>query len=245
MLAWGLGLAALGFGGPRTAAQDAPPDAPALRVARRIVTVLEAEPQTRTLAVLERVELVNDGAEPFVPRPGGPQGPMGVLRFALPRNAFDLMPDPQLGAHELVQVDRGFGSFMPVPPGETTVSFSYRVPYAGTRLDLALGTVYPTAALWLLVPADLAVESPDLRLEQTVDIGRLRYQVLVAEGLAAGQRVVVVLAGLPFTPRPWWLDETVQRAVALALAGLGVVGAGAYARACGPRPARPGLPEAP
>jgi len=210
----------------------------AIRVARRAITVMSAEPETRTLAIFERIELVNEADAPFVPSVTGGQGPMGLLRFGLPRNAFDLTLDPKLTAHEIIQVDRGFGSLLPLPPGATDVSLGYRVPYAGAEYELTASAVYPTTSLLLLAPADLAVSSPDLRLQHVADVGRLRYQVWTGEPLAAGQRVTVTIGGLPFTPRPWVLDETVQRATALALALLGVLGAWLYARARGGTVAR-------
>jgi hypothetical protein len=110
------------------------------------------------------------------------------------------------------------------------VNFSYRVPYAGGYYELSTNATYPTASVWLLVPADFPTTTTDLRLDRTVVVGRQQYNVFLADNLAAGQRVTTTIAGLPFTPRPWWLDETVQRGAAVALALLGVGIAWAYAR---------------
>ncbi len=208
---------------PVAAAQDQPGGAPPLTITRRAITVVEAEADSHTLAVFERVELRDGGDAPFVPSTDGGQGPMGLLRFALPPNAFDLTLDQQLDAYDVIQVDRGFASLMPVPPGATAVNFSYRIPYAGARYELNTNAVYPTDSLWVLVPADFATDSGDLALQTTADIGRQRFKVLTAENLGAGQRVGVTLGGLPFTPRPWVLDETVQRVGAAGLALLGVI----------------------
>ncbi len=217
---------------PATAQQGMPGagEPPPLQVGRQAVTILEIDEASHTVGVLERYELRNPSDAPFVPSTTGSQGPMGLLRFGLPRDAFDLTLDPQLAAHDIVQVDRGFASFMPVPPGQTDVTFTYRLPYARDSLDLPTVAVYPTAALWVLVPADLAVSSGGLEQREVVNIGRQRYQVLVAQDLAAGQRLTVSLSGLPFTPRPWLLDETVQRVAAAVLTLIGVLAAWAYAR---------------
>jgi hypothetical protein len=203
--------------------------APPLSVSRHAVTILEVDEDARTVSVLERYQLVNGGEETFVPSTTGSQGPMGLLRFGLPRGAFDLTLDQQLAAHEIIQVDRGFASLMPLPPGQTDVTYSYRLPYARDTLDLVATAVYPTAALWVLAPADLAVSGSNLQTDRVVDIGRQRYQLLAASDLAAGQRVTISVGGLPYTPRPWLLDETVQRAGAAALALLGVAAAALYA----------------
>ncbi|HZU05460.1 MAG TPA: hypothetical protein VFB73_05765 [Chloroflexota bacterium] len=238
-LAWGL-LAALalvlGVRAPAAAAQEG--EGEPLKIGQRLVTLLAADGDTRTLAVLERIELLNESDTTFVssatgplrPGEGGRAGPpQGLLRFALPRDAFDLTVDQRLGAYDVIQVDRGFGSLLPVPPGTTDVTFGYRVPYPSNTYEWSTTVVYPTAALRVLVPAEWSVASAVLRPVETVEIGRRRYQVLLAEQLAAGTRVSVTLEGLPFTPRPWLLEETVQRALALALAVIGVLGAWTYA----------------
>jgi hypothetical protein len=131
---------------------------------------------------------------------------------------------------------------MPVPPGASDVSFSYRLPYARDAYELNTGVVYPTATFWALVPANLSAASGELRAERVVDIGRQQYQLLVGQDLGAGQRVAVALAGLPFTPRPWPLEEGVQRGAALALTVLGVLAACAYAWRRGRVPASAGSP---
>jgi hypothetical protein len=238
---------ALGVLAPAAAAQEAA-GAP-LKIGQRLVTLMAADGDTHTLAVLERIELLNESDATFVssttapPRgeSSGPTGPpQGLLRFALPRDAFDLTVDQRLGAYDVLQVDRGFGSLLPVPPGATDVTFGYRVPYPSSTYEWSTTVVYPTASLRVLVPAEWSVTSAVLRPAETVEIGRRRYQVLLAEQLAAGTRVSVTLEGLPFTPRPWLLEETVQRALALALAVLGVLGAWAYAWRRGRVPLRAG-----
>jgi hypothetical protein len=236
MIAVNCGTLAAGWGSgsglePSAAtAQEMPPSPPGLSIGRRAITILEVDPSSRTLMIFERLELRNESDTPFVPSLNGTQGPMGLLRFALPRNAFDLTLDEQLSAQDVIQVDRGFASLLTLPPGATDVNFSYRVPYAGGDYELSTNATYPTASVWLLVPADFPTTTTDLRLDRTVVVGRQQYNVFLADNLAAGQRVTTTIAGLPFTPRLWWLDETVQRGAAVALALLGVGIAWAYAR---------------
>ena len=71
----------------------------------------------------------------FTPSMGGAQGPMGLLRFGLPRNAFDLTMDERLSAFDVIQVDRGFASLLPLPPGSTDVTsvIACRTRAPGTR----------------------------------------------------------------------------------------------------------------
>jgi hypothetical protein len=203
-------------------------EGPSLQIARRVITILGADEQRQALEVLERVDLRNPGDAPFVPDLTGAAGPMGVLRFALPRGAYDLALDDRLGSAETLPVDRGFGSLLAVPPGTTDVTFAYRVPYTGHEFALDTGVVYPTDSVLVLVPRPLEACSPQLTPRETVPIGQREYQVLVGERLAAGQRLVVTLAGLPYTPRPWLLDAPVQRALAAGLAAASVGAVVAY-----------------
>lgn len=225
-------LAALSLLCPLAARAQQPPApaaAPPLEIARRVVTIIGADEASHALEVLERVELRNTSDAPFVPSTSGGMGPMGILRFALPRGAFDLTPDERLASADIIPVDRGFGSLLTLPPGVTDATFAYRVPYAGRQFELSAGVVYPTDSLLLLVPEGLSVESSDLRPRETVAIGRQRYQVLAAENLAAGARPAATLGNLPFTPRPWLLEEPVQRAIAAALAAGSIVAVWWYA----------------
>jgi hypothetical protein len=217
--------------GPTAAhAQGETAAAASIQVTRRVVTVLRADEATQTLAILERLDFSNRADTPFLPSTTGSQGPMGLLRFSLPRGAFDLTLDERLAAHEIVQVDRGFASTLPLPPGDTEVTFGYRVPYGPGSVELATTAVYPTALAWFMVPADFSLQSGELQPAESVELGRRRYDIWTARDLAAGQRLTLTLAGLPFIPRPWWLDETVQRGAALALAVFGVGAAWVYAR---------------
>ena len=207
------------------AAESAPP----LEIGRRVITVLSADGERHALEILERVEIRNPTDAPFAPDPGGGMGPMGVLRFSLPRGAYDLTLDERLSSAAAIPVDRGFGSLLTIPPGTTDVTFAYRVPYTGREFELNTGVVYPTDSVLVLVPESLEATSPHLALRETIPIGRQRYQVLGADGLAAGQRLAVTLAGLPFTPRPWLLDPGVQRTIAAGLAAASIAAVAAYA----------------
>ncbi|HLI28818.1 MAG TPA: hypothetical protein VKZ60_17270 [Chloroflexota bacterium] len=216
---------------PLTARAQAPAadNPPPLQIARRVITVLGADTERQALEILERVDLRNPADTPFVPDPAGAGGPMGVLRFALPRGAYDLALDDRLSSAETIPVDRGFGSLLTLPPGTTDVTFAYRVPYTGRTFALDTGVVYPTDSVLVLVPRPLEASGPQLTPRETVPIGRQEYQVLAGAGLAAGQRLVVTVDNLPYTPRPWLLEAPVQRALAAAGAAASVAAVAAYA----------------
>ena len=83
----------------------------------------------------------------------------------------------------------------------------------------------PTVSLWVLVQGDSPTTTTDLRLDRVAEVGRQRYQVLIADN-PTGQRVTVTLAGLPFVPTAMVArrDAAAQRR-----------------RRAGPRRSRPGL----
>ena len=103
-----------------------------------------------------------------------------------------------LNANSVVQIDRGFGVFMPLLPGEREVAFGYQVPYSGSSIDLIKRTVYPTDnfAILALEEHNLRIDSEDLTVQAT-PIGDRRYVVGSAESLTARAEVKVRVEGLP------------------------------------------------
>lgn len=198
------------------------PTDPGLRASQVFVSVSVAKDSPQDLVVTEVVKLVNPSDRTFVPQPGGPGGPMGLVRFGLPLGARGLEPGWGLDAKEMVQVDRGFGSLTPVPPGDNAFRFSYRVPFtgAGDVLEKSL----PYGAELFRVLADESgpkVASPALTLEQGLDAKGSKLFVWSARQLAPGTRLSLELSGLP--ARPVWArvaDEPAAPFVGAALLAL-------------------------
>lgn len=125
------------------------PEAPERRVELPVYETTDADPgvrATKTLLVLgavdrERQEIVvmevvtqlNPSDRTFVPSVSGPAGPMGLPRFGLPAGAIGLEPAMGTTPEQIIQVDRGFASTAPLPPGEGTVAYTYRLPYAAPQ----------------------------------------------------------------------------------------------------------------
>ena len=179
---------------------EASQDVSVVRVITDVLIVAPGEEQSGMLAVIEVVRLANQSDRTFLATGGAGAGaPMDrVLRFALPANAQDLTMISGLNADSVVQIDRGFGVFMPLLPGEREVAFGYQVPYAGSSLDLIKRTVYPTDnfAILALEEHNLRINSEDLTVQAT-PIGDRRYVVGSAESLTARADVRVRIEGLP------------------------------------------------
>ena len=125
---------------------EASQDASVVRVVTDVLIIAPGEESSGMLSVIEIVRLANDSDRTFLATGGAGTGaPMDrVLRFALPVDAQDLTMLSGLNAQNVVQIDRGFGVFMPLLPGEREVMFGYQLPYSGSTLSLTKRTVYPT-----------------------------------------------------------------------------------------------------
>lgn len=172
---------------------------PGVRVRRASLILARPDPSSQTLQAIEAQTLENPSDRTFVPNATGPAGPMGLVRFPLPPQAGSLQLGPGLDGAEIVQVDRGFATSMPLPPGTTDVVFAYRFPYVGGQpLAWERRTPYPTAELRVLQASDgPLLESPDLQETAPVQLDGRDYRHYLARDLAAGGKVGLTLRGLP------------------------------------------------
>lgn len=197
---------------------DSTTDSGALRIRSHTLLVAGATPQPPQLRLLELLAVENTGQRTFISRPGGAGGPMGLLRFALPPGANDLVGGAGLQGAQLLQVDRGFAALTAILPGRRDLSFAYQVPYTADSASLPRSVIYPTdlfRVLWRR--GSLEVRGEGLAPQADVDIGGARYGVAVAQGLAAGSHLELRVSGLPLPPAPWpWERREVLRWLVLA-----------------------------
>ncbi len=178
---------------------EASQDASVVRVVTDVLFVAPGEEGSGMLGVIEVVRLANDSDRTYLATGvAGGGAPMNVLRFALPADAEDLTMLSGLNAQNVVQIDRGFGVFMPLLPGEREVAFGYQIPYSGSTLELNKRTVYPTDHFAILALEEHALQFNSSQLEvHATPIGDRRYLVGAANSLTARADVSVQVAGLP------------------------------------------------
>jgi hypothetical protein len=193
---------------------DASSDDTAIQIASAVLVILGLDPSTQVAQVLETVKLHNGGKHTFLPSTDGPRGPMGLLRFGLPKGAGNLTPDGRLGASTIIQVDTGFATNLPVPPGDTEVSYSYEIAYGalsdGGYVSLSKNLPYPTDLLRVLaVPGDFIIQSEQL-IDQGVDtVGSRQYRRMEGRNLPAHGELSLELRKLPLilpvlrSSNPW------------------------------------------
>ncbi len=179
---------------------EASQDASVVRVITDVLIISPGEEQSGMLAVIEVVRFANESDRTYLATGAAGGGAImdRILRFALPANAQDLTMLSGMNAENVVQIDRGFGVFMPLLPGEREVAFGYQVPYAGSSLDLVKRTVYPTDnfAILALEEHNLRMVSDQLKVQAT-PIGDRSYVVGSTDSLAARAEVRVRVEGLP------------------------------------------------
>jgi hypothetical protein len=177
------------------------PTDPGLHASQVLVSVALAKDAPSDLVVTELVKLVNTSDRTFVPQTNGPDGPMGLVRFGLPTGAKSFEPGLGLDARQVVQVERGFASLAPVPPGDSLFRFSYRVPLHAA--EDALEKSLPYGADLLRVVAEEGgprVSGSTLTFEQTVDGKGSKLLVWAAHDLPPGTRLSIELSDLPGPP---------------------------------------------
>ena len=174
-----------------------------IRVQTDVLLISRADSGEGTLTVVEVVTLVNSGDRTFVPDLSEP-GSMSFLRFSRPAGARELEVASDLSGGEVVTVGTGFALTVPVKPGAHQVSYTYRLPYEGGRLEFEhsfpmgadtfqlllneeAGTLLPVAGLATLPPPDVS-----------------GYSAWGAQQQGPGSRMTLKLEDLP---RPPWHER--------------------------------------
>jgi 5-hydroxyisourate hydrolase-like protein (transthyretin family) len=121
-----------------------------------------------------------------------------TLRFSLPDNAGDLdFGDVEMEA-SMVATEEGFASTRRIPPGQTQVLYSYRVPYVGSPLTLRRTILYPTGNVDLLVPSTgVQVDTEQLAYDGLTTAGDDTYLHFYAVDLARDTTIEIGLSGSP------------------------------------------------
>jgi hypothetical protein len=149
------------------------------------------------IPVAELVTVVNAGQHTYVGAAAPANGkPMNLLRFALPAGATNVVTRTGFDNAQTIQVDRGFATTATVPPGQTQFSFTFNLPYDGTRAALTYKAIYPTARVVVIAPTALHLLAPALQAT-SAPAGSGHIQVWQSQAVPAGASVSVGLSDLP------------------------------------------------
>ncbi|MGH2748256.1 MAG: hypothetical protein ACRDKB_10070 [Actinomycetota bacterium] len=130
-------------------------------------------PDEGDIAVIESVRVVNDGELAYIGR--GDENAQ-TLGFALPAGAEAggvQIIDSSIDVPEIVRTSFGFATTIAIPPGETQVTYSYRLQGVTGAFDLSRPALYPIAELTVHAADPLAIDSPRLQPAGEIDLERI------------------------------------------------------------------------
>lgn len=167
----------------------------------------KADKETRMVAVLEIVQLVNTSDFTYVAETNTP---MGLLRFGLPPGAESLKVDTRLLGADVVQVDRGFAVLAAIPPGQHDIMYTYEFPYTSSVETFTKSLPFGAEEIRILSPDDaIVLYSDELGDPEMITIGDRPYQLIKQADLARGSEFTVTLSNLP---RATFLDDLLYSA---------------------------------
>ena len=155
--------------------------------------------RSRSMAILEMVQLVNSGDRIFVPdaAPSGTSMPQ-LVRFALPAGYQNLTVESDLPEGGVVEIDRGFGLNNSVPPGKFALLFSYSVGYKGDSITFNRTLPLGTSDLRTLIqPSYGHIYLDGYSEAEQVKLGDTNYRVQRGTNYLPGTSVQILFTELP------------------------------------------------
>lgn len=158
------------------------------------------------LGVIESVTVLNQGTEAYIGRAGSSTGSEDTtsLAFSLPGRAIEsqvAIVDSDLNLPALVPSEFGFGITAAIPPGETNITYSYKVEGDGGSYDLSREALYPTVRFSVFSSPPLDVKSNRVAASGTVTIGDKVYEEFKAgAGLDGGDSMQILAVAEAGTP---------------------------------------------
>ncbi len=174
----------------------------------------------RGLGIVESVRIVNQTDKAYIGRARAMTQRAPSFGFSLPvdcNQAAVAIRDATLDVPHIVCTDFGFGIRNALPPGETRMTFSYRVLGDTATFDLSRSALYDVTEMSIFMAEPLTIESNRLKEGEGVTLAGTRYrrwtndsplqpgdpiqvgvtaQAQISVGLAAGIGAAVLLIGV-------------------------------------------------
>lgn len=176
---------------------DATTSTSSLAVVQAVILIDKPNAQTGLYSVSETFAFENLGLTTYVGSLDTSKGKLNALTFSLPSNARFLSLADSFNGYKSKQVAEGFASNAAVPPGTSSFSFSFQVPYTGTAAQFAYQAIYPTVSLSLLTPLDIDTTPSGLTAKGPSTTQNGTYQLFQTQMLGASKSVSAQLEGLP------------------------------------------------
>ena len=172
-----------------------------VRVGANVLLIGSAGQDKKQMSAFEVVRLENDGDRTFVADLDQP-GSMNFLRFSVAAGATDLNVSSDLPGGDILTVGSGFAITSPVTPGPHQVSYTYRIPYSGTRMELRRSFPMGADTFRLLLEDGLGElrSTGTLTPQSRAEAEGKSFNVWGATQLTPGARLDVELSDLPQPP---------------------------------------------
>ncbi|TMC80199.1 MAG: hypothetical protein E6J10_12610 [Chloroflexi bacterium] len=168
-----------------------------MAIVRATILLHKPDAQKGIIPVSELFIFRNLDLRTYVGSLDASHGKPNALRFSLPHTARNVSLGKGFDGYKAIQVDRGFATDAPVPPGDSQFAFTFDVPYTLSSYDFDYTIVYPTVQLALLIPPEIHATSDTLKGQGPVGTNQDTYNLLQANALLANKKVHVQLDGLP------------------------------------------------
>ena len=172
-----------------------------MAIVRATILLHKPEAQKGIIPVSELFIFRNLDLRTYVGSLDASHGKPNALRFSLPHTARNVSLGKGFDGYKAIQVDRGFATDAPVPPGDSQFAFTFDVPYTLSSYDFDYTIVYPTVQLALLIPPEIHATSDTLKGQGPVGTNQDTYNLLQANALLTNKQVHVQLDGLPAITR--------------------------------------------
>lgn len=141
-----------------------------------------------TLEVLQLLRMANSSDRTFVGTAlSSGAHPVAIVRVPVPQGAFDVLPTDDMNRRGLGRTQEGIAATAPLLPGESTISYVYRVRAPRTGWQLRREVFYPTAKTDILIGPALELKAgPGFSFAETVELGGKTYRRYRGEKLLPG-----------------------------------------------------------
>jgi len=199
-------------------------DASSVAVERFSVVLSGIDKTRRLLTLVESYRFVNGGSYSYVGRAVG--GERQSVRFSLAAGAQSLVALQGFSDQDARAVSGGFVLSSPLVPGETTIAFTYDVPWSGGAAQLRRVLVYPTLTTQFVLADGVEAVSPQLPTRGSLTLGTRTFRTLETGALPASAPLDITLTGLPapssagadWDALPVWLQTLVLLTICACLA---------------------------
>ena len=148
----------------------------------------------REISIIEMVTLLNSSNLTYTPG----SGPMELLRFGLPEDAFDLMIDTEIPNTDWIQIDKGFALLASIVPGKHELMYAYKFPYSGSSTQFIKNWRYGSGNLRIVMPENLFKINTNLTEDSDIlNLGGINYEVQETKNIERMKKMEILISNLP------------------------------------------------